>query len=84
MRLLHVGNTKIALERLGCAGPVIVFESGLGNDMRSWKAVAQPLAAVAQIVLYDRPGIGRSGPRRGTDVLPMQPTTMPTATITQP
>jgi pimeloyl-ACP methyl ester carboxylesterase len=84
MNLLPIGDAEIALERLGCAGPVIVFESGLGNDMRSWKAVAQPLAAVAQIVLYDRPGIGRSGPRRGTDVLPMQPTTMPTATITQP
>jgi pimeloyl-ACP methyl ester carboxylesterase len=69
MNLLPIGDAEIALERLGCAGPVIVFESGLGNDMRSWKAVAQPLAAVAQIVLYDRPGIGRSGPRRGTDVL---------------
>jgi pimeloyl-ACP methyl ester carboxylesterase len=31
--------------------------------------VAQPLAAFAQIVLRDRPGIGRSGPRRGTEVL---------------
>jgi pimeloyl-ACP methyl ester carboxylesterase len=69
MRLLHIDNTKIALERLGCAGPVIVFESGLGNDMWGWEKVARPLAAFAQIVLYDRPGIGRSSPRRGTDVL---------------
>jgi pimeloyl-ACP methyl ester carboxylesterase len=69
MSLLSVGNTEIAFERLGCAGPVIVFESGLGNDMRGWEAVARPLAAFAQIVLRDRPGIGRSGPRRGTEVL---------------
>ena len=69
MSLLRIGDTEIAFERLGCAGPVIVFESGLGNDMRGWEAVARPLAAFAQVVLYDRPGIGRSGPRRGTEVL---------------
>lgn len=69
MSLLHIDNTQIAFERLGCAGPVIVFESGLGNDMWSWEKVARPLAAFAQIVLYDRPGIGRSGPRRGTEVV---------------
>jgi len=33
MLLLHIDNIKIALEKLGCAGPVIVFESGLGSDM---------------------------------------------------
>ena len=69
MNLLPIGDAEIALERLGCAGPVIVFESGLGNDMSGWEKVARPLAAFAQIVLYDRPGLGRSGPRRGTDVL---------------
>jgi pimeloyl-ACP methyl ester carboxylesterase len=69
MSLLDIDNTQIAFERLGFAGPVIVFESGLGNDMRSWEKVARPLAAFAQIVLYDRPGIGRSGPRRGTEVV---------------
>jgi pimeloyl-ACP methyl ester carboxylesterase len=69
MSLLPIGDAEIAFERLGCAGPVIVFESGLGNDMQGWEAVARPLAGWAQIVLYDRPGIGRSGPRRGTEVL---------------
>jgi hypothetical protein len=33
---------------------VIVFESGRGTDMHGWKAVARPLAAGAQVVLYDR------------------------------
>ncbi|MBV8576747.1 MAG: alpha/beta hydrolase [Acetobacteraceae bacterium] len=69
MSLLHIGDADIALERLGCAGPVIVFEAGRGTDMRSWDDVARPLAAFARIVLYDRPGIGRSGPRHGTDVV---------------
>jgi hypothetical protein len=47
----------------------VARESGLGTDMLGWEEVTRPLAAFAQIVLYDRPGIGRSGPRRGTDVV---------------
>jgi pimeloyl-ACP methyl ester carboxylesterase len=69
MSLLQIGTAEIAFETLGYAGPVIVFESGLGVDMRSWDAVTQLLVAFARLVLYDRPGIGRSGPRCGTDVL---------------
>jgi pimeloyl-ACP methyl ester carboxylesterase len=68
MNLLPIGDAEIAVERLGDAGPVIVFEAGLGTEMQSWEAVARPLAACARIVLYDRPGIGRSGPRRSTAV----------------
>jgi pimeloyl-ACP methyl ester carboxylesterase len=69
MSLLRIDDTDIAFERLGCAGPVIIFESGLGTDMHGWEEVAPPLATGAQIVLYDRPGIGRSGPRHGTNAL---------------
>src|SRR4051794_10456539 len=69
MSRLRLGEVEIAFERLGHTGPVIVFESGLGGDMRCWEEVAQPLAACARVVLYDRPGIGRSGPRVGTSVL---------------
>jgi pimeloyl-ACP methyl ester carboxylesterase len=68
MNLLPIGDTEIAFERLGETGPVIVFESALGSDMHGWAAVARPLAACARIVRYDRPGIGRSGPRRSTGV----------------
>jgi pimeloyl-ACP methyl ester carboxylesterase len=69
MSRLRVGDAEIAFERLGCAGPVIVFESGLGEDMRCWEEMARPLVDCARLVLYDRPGIGQSSPRRGTDVL---------------
>jgi pimeloyl-ACP methyl ester carboxylesterase len=69
MSLLHIGDACIAIERLGCAGPVVVFEAGLGSDMCGWEEVARPLTAFARVVLYDRPGIGRSGPRRGIEVL---------------
>jgi pimeloyl-ACP methyl ester carboxylesterase len=69
MSRLHVGEVEVAFERLGQAGPVIVFESGLGEDMRRWEQVARSLAACARVVLYDRLGIGRSGPRTGASVL---------------
>jgi len=69
MSRLHVGQVEVAFERLGQCGPVIVFESGLGEDMCRWEQVARPLAACARVVLYDRPGIGRSGPRTGASVL---------------
>ena len=69
MSRIRIGETEIAFETLGDAGPVIVFELGLGEDMRHWEAVAQPLAAWARPVLYDRPGSGRSCPRGGIGVL---------------
>jgi pimeloyl-ACP methyl ester carboxylesterase len=69
MSRLHIGEVEVAFERLGQAGPVIVFESGLGEDMRRWEQVARPLAACARVVLYDRPGIGHSGPRTDADAL---------------
>jgi pimeloyl-ACP methyl ester carboxylesterase len=69
MSRLRIGGGEIAFERMGHAGPVIVFESGLGEDMRGWAEVARPLSACARLVLYDRPGIGHSGPRVGTGVL---------------
>jgi pimeloyl-ACP methyl ester carboxylesterase len=65
MSRLHVGEVEVAFERLGQVGPVVVFESGLGEDLRRWEQVARSLAACARVVLYDRPGIGRSGPRTG-------------------
>jgi pimeloyl-ACP methyl ester carboxylesterase len=59
----------IAVDQLGHSGPVVVFESGRGEDMQGWYQVARPLAACARVVLYDRPGIGQSAPRRSTDAL---------------
>ena len=65
---VRVGEAEIAFEALGQSGPVVVFESGRGEDMRGWKSVAQPLATCLRVVLYDRPGIGRSGPYAGPSV----------------
>src|SRR3954471_8739283 len=66
---VRIGKAEVAFETLGRSGPVVVFESGQGENMRSWEHVAHPLAACARVVLYDRPGIGRSSPRTVASVL---------------
>jgi pimeloyl-ACP methyl ester carboxylesterase len=52
------------VERHGEAGPVVVFENGMGERFASWQPVARRLAPCMRLVLYDRTGIGASGPRR--------------------
>jgi pimeloyl-ACP methyl ester carboxylesterase len=62
-RMIKLGAAEIAVEQFGDRGPVVVFESGLGTPMESFRSVAEALSSCMQVVLYDRPGIGRSGPR---------------------
>ncbi len=65
--IIPVGGQNIFVETLGTAGPTIVFEAGLGNDLSTWKAVAGPISGFARVVLYDRAGLGKSLPMaRGT------------------
>ena len=52
---MHIGKR-------GNRGPVVVFESGLGADSSAWHAVTGPISAFAQVVLYDRAGLGMSTP----------------------
>src|SRR3954467_6525180 len=66
---VRIGEAEIASESLGRSGPVVVFESGRGEDIRSWEHVARPLAACARVMIYNRPGIGRNSLRTGASVL---------------
>jgi pimeloyl-ACP methyl ester carboxylesterase len=53
----------------GAGGPVVVMDSGLGDDASSWRQVQDQIAAKARtrVCTYDRAGYGRStgpaGPR---------------------
>ncbi|HEY6983883.1 alpha/beta hydrolase [Reyranella sp.] len=60
--LVAIGGVNLHIETLGRSGPTVVFEAGLGNDSTTWKSVAGPVATFARVVLYDRPGLGRSSP----------------------
>ena len=41
-------------------GPVVIFESGLGDGIGVWSKVAPAIAKHATVVLYDRAGTGKS------------------------
>jgi pimeloyl-ACP methyl ester carboxylesterase len=64
--LLDIDDQKLNLEALGESGPTVVFETGLGNDSTTWKSVVGPIATFAKVVLYDRPGLGKSVPMLNT------------------
>ena len=40
--------------------PVVIFQSGAGTPLSNWNTVAREVASFAPVVLYDRPGIGKS------------------------
>jgi pimeloyl-ACP methyl ester carboxylesterase len=65
--ILTVDGQNFHIETLGASGPTIVFEAGLGNDSSTWKSVARPVTQFAQVVLYDRAGLGQSLPMMNKD-----------------
>jgi len=46
----------------GSGRPVVVMDSGLGDDASSWRTVQDQIAARTRVCVYDRAGYGRSGP----------------------
>lgn len=52
-----------------CAGtgsPTAVISSGLRADHTMWRTVIAPLQRITRTCIYDRPGLGSSPPRQGT------------------
>ncbi len=49
----------------GGAGPTVVFESGLGSSLRTWRTLTPLLAPSTTMIAYDRAGIGGSEPSTG-------------------
>lgn len=60
-----VANSTIAFSSAGNAGPVVVFESGLGDGKDAWASVLPTVANNNRVFAYDRPGYGAS-PRTDT------------------
>ena len=58
-KYLTINHTRIYAVTYG-AGPVVIFESGLGDGIGVWSKVAPNIAQDARVVLYDRAGIEKS------------------------
>jgi pimeloyl-ACP methyl ester carboxylesterase len=59
-RIIQVGDHKLHIVEAGTGSPVVVFESGLGEDVSTWSDVQPAVAKFAHTVMYDRAGIGKS------------------------
>ncbi len=69
--LLHERWVESAVS--GRGGPVVVFESGLGANLRAWEKVVPAVAGFTTAFAWSRPGLGASepveGPRTGRVVV---------------
>ena len=72
VRDARVGDTTIAwYERGPRTGPPLVMAIGTGSTMAEWDpALIELLATKRRVILFDYPGLGRSGPQRGTVTFP--------------
>jgi pimeloyl-ACP methyl ester carboxylesterase len=59
---IDLGRYKLHTVLAGRGKPVVVFESGMGDDASSWEKVQPEIARSTRTVAYDRPGLGKSDP----------------------
>jgi pimeloyl-ACP methyl ester carboxylesterase len=60
-RMLTVNGRAVHVRTDGPAGgPVVIFETGLGDTLETWSRVIPEVSKVAQTLAYDRAGSGQS------------------------
>ncbi|HEX7369745.1 MAG TPA: alpha/beta hydrolase [Rhodanobacteraceae bacterium] len=68
-RLVNIGDgRRMDLYCLGHGSPTIIFDAGLGDQIRAWALVQPAIAKMTRTCSYDRAGLGFSDPsgRSGT------------------
>jgi pimeloyl-ACP methyl ester carboxylesterase len=60
-----VGERAVRICSGGSGGPLVVFESGLGDGAESWSEVLSEIGAFARVLAYDRAGYAGSTPAPG-------------------
>ena len=67
-----VGPSRIHACVYAGEGPALVLAAGAGQDSRTWSPILDQLHALGSVVVFDRPGFGRSpdkvGPRTPTTI----------------
>ena len=58
----HSLNLLFGGQRVGEATPAVILEGGFGAGIASWSIVQREIAKFAQVVSYDRAGLGQSDP----------------------
>ena len=57
-----VGHSEVRVLTAGVGSPAVFFDSPLGTPLEAWSLVAPAIAEQARVILWDRPGVGDSGP----------------------
>ncbi|HEY1577910.1 MAG TPA: alpha/beta hydrolase [Terracidiphilus sp.] len=57
---VDLGGFKLNVSQTGSGRPIVVFVSGLGEDLSTWHAVQPQVSQFAQTLSYDRAGLGKS------------------------
>jgi pimeloyl-ACP methyl ester carboxylesterase len=68
-RLVDIGHgRKMNLLCVGHGSPTVIFDSGLGDQIRAWATVQPAIGKITRACSYDRAGLGFSSPsgREGT------------------
>ena len=61
-----VGGSELYGLKAGQGAPAVVFVSGMGEDLNTWKDVQPKAAELTTTFIYDRAGLGRSEPSPGS------------------
>lgn len=64
---LPLGAGEVRVVVAGEGSPAVLFDSALGMPLEAWAPVAPTIASRHRVILWDRPGIGRSGPPETLD-----------------
>src|SRR5579872_909732 len=68
-RCVDIGGYQLYTQIYGKSAPVVIFDSGSGDDSTVWNAVAPEVSQFARVVIYDRAGLGKSDPKPGNDAI---------------
>lgn len=61
-RTVDAGGYKLNIADGGSGTPLVVFVSGMGEDLSTWHSVQPDVSQFARTLSYDRAGLGKSDP----------------------
>lgn len=71
-KCVDVGGYQLYARTFGKSKPVVIFDSGSGDDSTVWEAVTPQVSQFSSVVVYDRAGLGKSDQKPGDNPISSQ------------
>ena len=71
-RCVDLNGYQMYMRTFGKSTPVVIFDSGSGDDSTVWNAILPQISQFSRVVVYDRAGLGKSDPRPGNNAISSQ------------